>query len=159
MTPQQVQEWFERIGQRRVTLQRLRDRREALESPLGSSSQQAVRGGGIGDPTARAAMALIDARDDEAELERELRAEVEQCRRVCAGVGRAISAEYGIVLDDHYISGITWGTIAQAIRVSIATVYRMRDLSFDYIATVGLRRAEEGVTIGDWMEHRQLARG
>lgn len=159
MTPEQVKEWFEAIGAHKTTLRRLRARREALESPtMGSSGQPIVSGGEHGDPTARAALALIEARITEEETERQLADEIERCRRVCDGIGRATKRENGVILASHYIEGETWGVVARSIGVTPQTVYRMRDVAFDYVATVGLARAEEGMSIGEWLEHHHLPR-
>lgn len=156
ITQREVREWFEQIGHYRVTLQRLHDRRESLESPLHSTSQLTVGGSGVGDPTARAAMALISAREDEESTERALMREIERCRRVCDGIKKAIDKETGAILEDHYIGGLTWSAVAQAMRISEPTVYRKRNIAFDWIATVGLARAEDGMTIGEWIENRVL---
>lgn len=149
MTPQDAAELFNR-GRRAVrSLELIRAHRERLRSgtPAGGIPS-AVSGGGVSDPTARAANELIAMEDDWSARERACEADITLCRELCRGVGIAfgnLGPEYQIVMEDRYLLCLEWKQIAHALDRSISYVKALKSDACQYVARVGVAAARAGI--------------
>lgn len=144
MTPDDVRDVFERALQARRDLDHMRARIEALSSPSLSSGIPQAISGGRSDPTGTAASALADGEEEMRRMEAECLSRIGQARRLVAGVRRGLGLTYGDVLHDRYVGGLTWAAVAMVNHISRTTTKRYRDVAFDWIASVGILRAEAG---------------
>lgn len=152
MTPNEAKEWFKRCGRAREHYDILMFQLKQAQTINHGSSMASVGGGGVSDPTARTAQAVIDAKAEFAEAERELVDTIEHCSRVCHGCGLALGHDVEFILAKHYVYGETVESVAASMGISRATVNRRMNAAYEYVATVGLSNAELGrgvATIGD----------
>lgn len=144
-----AREYFEqaRSAQRRIdgrlaAIRAMREREGARARALGAVG----RASGVSDP-----MRAVDARmDAEGEARRELAAlsaEVDDARAVCRGVRLANPAHplWGDALELHYIETLSWEDAGRYCGVSGEGMRRAAYAALDWIDSVGIARAREGM--------------
>lgn len=152
MTPNEAKEWFKRCGRAREHYDMLMFQLKQAQTISHGSGMASVAGGGISDPTARTAQAVMEARAEFKDAEAELVETIEHCSRVCHGCGIALGHDVEFILAKHYVYGETVDRVASSMGISKATVNRRMNTAYEYVATVGLSNAEQGrgvATIGD----------
>lgn len=148
MTPADAKEIFERGRAAAKSLRLLAAHRSALEAGMASNGiPTAITGGGVSDPTARAAHALIDLTQGWERDEERLRADVEECKALCAGLGIAFRRhqEFRLAMEDRYLLDMPWKQVAAALGCSVSHALSLCDTVCDYIAEVGPAAAKEGL--------------
>ena len=144
MTPDDVRDLFDRALAARREIRRMRHRLEALKSPTMSAGIPQAVHGGMSDPTASAASALVDEEGEMRQMERSCLAVIDEAREIVRGVLKGLGVSYANVLDDHYIRDLSWDAVAALNGISKSSALRYRDVAFDWIATVGVVRAKSG---------------
>lgn len=146
MTPEDAAAIFERGRTAARSIALLRAHRSVLESGAsGRGMPTASPGGGVSDPTARAAMSLVDQGFDE--QERALAAEVAEARDLCLGLGMAFARhqEYRIAMELHYIHDMPWKQVASSLDCSVSHALALRATACEYVAQVGPAAAKLGL--------------
>lgn len=144
MSPNEVRDVFERALEAKRDLDHLRARLGRLaEGSLPGGIPQAIHSG-IAAPTERAGMELADASVELRRSEAALADEVARCERLCDGIGDAMGLVYGDILRDRYVGALAWERVAELNDVSKSTALRYRDVAFEWVASVGIHRAERG---------------
>lgn len=146
MTPSDVRDLFNQGRKAKHDLDVLRAQRERLRSGLPNGGMPtATTGGGVSDPTGRAANILVDMLDEWQRDEERLSATVNDCRALCEGIGRALGTETKIVLECHYLMEMEWKLVAACVGRSLTTVYALSRAACEYVAFVGPAAAREGI--------------
>lgn len=129
-----------RIDGRLAAIASMREREGARAQRYGAGG-----GSGASDPM-RAVDARMDAeREAEAELA-SLRADVEDARRVCAGIRRANPSQplWGDAIELHWLDGKTWFSVALDLGVSERCARTAAYAALDWVDMVGIAAAREG---------------
>lgn len=144
MTSEDVRDLFECLIDARRELERKRHRIEALRSPAMSSGIAHAIQGSESDPTAIAGCALADEADDLGRSEDDYHRRLEDADALICGIRKGLGSVFGDILEDRYVRGLAYDTVARINNMSRTTVCRYRDTAFDAIASVGTIRAREG---------------
>lgn len=146
MTPADARDLFKQGRKAKHDLDVLRAQRERLRSGLpGGGMPTATTGGGVSDPTGRAANVLVDMIDEWQQDEERLSTIVDDCRALCEGVGRALGIETKIILESHYLMEMEWKVVATCVGRSLTSTYAIARAACEYVAFVGPAAAKEGI--------------
>ena len=146
LTQKDVEEYFQRGRKAARSLELIRAHRDQLRSGVPSGGMPtATTGGGVSNPTARAAIYLADMGAEWDEEERTYLDEIRECAELCHGVGVAFhDPAYQIALESYYLLGMQWKQVARKLDCGITKVHVMRRAAFDYVAYVGVAAAKRG---------------
>ena len=145
MNPREVRDLFESSRQARQDLDHRRERLVALRAASVSSGIPQAIQGGVSDPTATLGQALADMDGEEQRrTESLLLSRIARAKRLCSGVRRCFRMAAGDVLEDYYVNGLSWAQVAALNSVGRTSAIRLRDVAFEWIATVGEAKAVAG---------------
>lgn len=150
MTPHDAAELFEQGRSAMRNLRIIRAHRERLRSGLPAGSiPTATSGGGVSNPTQRAANELLDLDEDWSAREEQLSRQVKEVRALCRGVGLAfgpnLGPEYALILEDRYLLDMEWKQVAAVMGRSITYLKTVKSDACKYIARVGVAAAKQGL--------------
>lgn len=147
LTPTEAEEYFQRGKKAARSLELIRAHRDQLRSGIPSGGMPtATTGGGVSDPTARAANYLADMGAEWDEEERIYLDQIRECAELCHGVGLAFhDPTYQIALESYYLLGMQWKQVARKLDCGVTKVHVMRRAALDYVAFVGIAAAKQGL--------------
>ncbi len=121
-----------------------RERCYSLSDPLGHEGP----GAGVADPMGHVDVA-VDAEAGYGERVDALGKEVADCRAVVSGLHRLGMDECAYAVEMRALHRLSWTDVAKTVHVSERTAHRLYDEAADWIQTVGLLRAKEGIGVAE----------
>jgi predicted DNA-binding protein (UPF0251 family) len=133
----------------RDACERIEELTFAIDNGGGQRKGEPTHGGGISDPTASRAIYLAEKMPELIAERDELIAFVGECMRIIDGIRIAFTGAYAACVEMRYIDGMRICDIAEEMGVSKGTVHRRISVAFDYVDTVGVRRASLGLGVAE----------